>query len=121
MPTEGGNFPQLTANKETGTSVVQLQGTEFCHQPPRQACVWEGGEARAGCCEAPEGMSESGGGGWQRSCSGGGRVVQLAGSLCCHGLCHEGVWEVGTFKFKPGMRVFLRLYLSMWQNRTYFH
>lgn len=63
MPTEGGNFPQLTANKETGTSVVQLQGTEFCHQPPRQACVWEGGEARAGCCEALEGMSESGGGG----------------------------------------------------------
>ena len=28
---EAMNDPQLTARKETGTSVLQQQGSEFCH------------------------------------------------------------------------------------------
>lgn len=30
-PLEGGNGPQMIPSKERGTSVLQIQATEFCH------------------------------------------------------------------------------------------
>lgn len=35
-PLKAGSGPQFTANKKTGTSLLQPQGTEFCQQPEEQ-------------------------------------------------------------------------------------